>query len=340
MNNNPLITIVDSIPFISNVYEGTTGSNIKLFDLIRFICSCLLILTIVIRIIEKFYDYKEAIELKKKKEKKMKKKQGIGEEKEQPESNLSRIWKITISTVFSPKNIILILAFLFNFVAYQNYNHYYLNSLEIYKDTINYVDLYQFAKNQKFCRTVELLSLYLFGIYSIKYLQYIQPVQILFRAFKKSAFEYFAIIVSIAIIFLGLSILTNFVFGSYIYEYKNFLDSLIMNLKVFIFVENTTITGKFMEFYRLFSIIVLILFVFLIKYFSLNLFLPVLVEYYRNEFENNQNSINLQNKANEEEISEENLKILTWKDSKLYFNIKKLIILIILFRIDNDCMAL
>lgn len=307
MNNNPLITIVDSIPFLTNVYETNMGSTTSILDMIRLICACLLLLTILLRIREKYIDKT------KKPKKKNKEKEMIIEE-----SKFNLIRKILVSTVFSPKNIILLLGFCFYLIAYQNYKSNSLNTQEVFKDTITYRDLYQFAKNQKFCRTLDLLSLYFFGLYSIKYLQYISRVQILLRAFKKSAFEYFAILASIAVIFLGLSILTNFVFGSYIYEYKNFLDSLIMNLKVFIFVENSTITGKFMEYYRLFSIIVLILFVFLIKYFSLNLFLPVLVEYYRNEYENEENAQMLQNKSNEES-GEEVKNALTWKDSKTIF---------------------
>jgi len=308
MNDNPLITIVDGVPFISNVYETNLGSIIYTLDIIRLICAGLLLLTIIIRIREKY------VEKTKKKFKSKNKNQEVSVE---DESKFTLIRKIIISTIFSPKNLLLMIGFIFYLIAYMNYTSNSLNSQEVYKDTVTFRDLYQFAKNQKFCRTLDLLSLYLFGLYSIKYLQYIQRVQILLRAFKKSAFEYFAILASIAVIFFGLSILTNFVFGSYIYEYKNFLDSLIMNLKVFIFVENSTITGKFMEFYRLFSIIILILFVFLIKYFSLNLFLPVLVEYYRNECENDENSQILQNKNNEE--TGENNNVLTWKDSNLIF---------------------
>ncbi len=308
MNNKPSITIVDSIPFISDVYETSLGSTVSNLDLIRLICAGILVLTIFIRTREKYVEKTD-----KKRNKKNKEKAIIIEE-----SKFSLITKIFLSTLFSPKNIILLIGLAFYVMAYLNYTSFSLKTQQVYKETVTYKDLYQFAKNQKLAMTLDLLSLYFFGLYSIKYLQYLKTVQLLLRAFKKSAFEYFAIIVTIALIFLGLSILTNFVFGSYIYEYKNFLDSLIMNLKVFIFVENSTITGKFFEYYRQFSIIVLILFVFLIKYFSLNLFLPVLVEYYRNELDNDENAQILQKKSNED--SEGEVKnLLTWKDSNINF---------------------
>ena len=68
-----------------------------------------------------------------------------------------------------------------------------------------------------------------------------------------------------------------------------------------------------MFYYRIFSIIIIILFVFILKYFLMNLYLPVLVEYYREEYENSENS--LVNKSGKEE--NENDEKLTWKESKL-----------------------
>jgi len=273
-------------------------------DSIRLVLGALLLLTIPIRIKEKYTD--------KTKPKSNKKKKNF-EVVEPKISKFDLIKKITISTIFAPKNVILIIAYCCYVRAYLNYNIRSLDTKAIYSNTTDYIDFYTFALNQKYCRTLDLISFYLIGLYFTKYLQFIHRVQILMRAFKRSAFEYLALVVSITVIFIGLSILTNFVFGSYIYEYRNFLDSLIMNLKIFIFVENTSITEKFMEYYRIFSIIILILFIFLIKYFFLNLFLPVFVEYYRNEYDNMESMKLFGIKFDDDENT------LTWKDSKIIF---------------------
>ena len=185
-------------------------------------------------------------------------------------------------------------------------------------DTVGYyqgsyfIDLYAFATLQKNSRVLDLLSFYLVCLYALKYLQYIEKLQILFIALKKSAFEYFSLFVTIGILFIGLSILTNFVYGTYIYEYKDFANSVIMNIKIFIFIENTSVTEQFLNYYRMFSIVVLIFFIFLIRYFLLNLFYPIFIEYYRIEID--KYTISKINNKQEGAVEEE----YSFKESKYY----------------------
>lgn len=179
------------------------------------------------------------------------------------------------------KNILVIISLAFLIIAYINFS----SGLDTQERAISpyYYDYYQFAKDQRSTIRLDILSFFLISLYLLKYLQLIKSIQLIFIAFKKSAFEYFALTVTISVLFIGLSILTSFVFGSYIYEYKNFADSITTNIKIFIFIENTSITNEFLKYYRVFSIIVLIVFIFLIRYFLLNLYYPIFIEYYRIE---------------------------------------------------------
>lgn len=230
------------------------------------------------------------------------------------------IFKILLMNFFSPKNLLIYLAYSIYLFSFINYTSQYYPANLIYNNdkNIGYVDLYNFAIEQKLSRSMEIFSIYLYGIYSMKYLQYIEKIRTLFRAFKKSSLEFFFILCMITIFLIGLSILTNFVYGSNIYEYRNFAESLIMNIKIFIFVENSTITTYFMNYFRLYSIIILILFVFLIKYFSLNLFMPILVEYYRGEFENTE-KVNENGKVIENEEEGDDDDDFTFSQSNFIF---------------------
>ena len=300
MNSKPIITKIDAIPYSSNMYETTKGESIKLADYIRLGCCGLTFLTIFVRICEKYSEKMYIIR---------KKKKGSGE-----------IGKISCLTTFlsiflSPKNLILMVGTGFYIIGWLNFFLEKIDTQTFY-DSGNYMDLYNFANTQKTARTFDILSVFFFSLYSIKFLQYFESVAILLRAFKKASYEYFCIIACISINFIGMSMLTLFVYGSYIYEYKNFAESLTMNLKVFIFVENTPITSKFMDYYRLFSIVILILFVFSIKYFLLNLFLPVLIEYYRYEYQKKVNSKLAAKKAENNDDGVEVYPDLTCADSK------------------------
>lgn len=304
MNGSPILTVADSIPFISNVYETSNGTSLKTFDFIRIICAALMLLTIIIRIKEKYDE-------KKKKLAKKKKKISSATDINNVKSENISLFKIILFNLLTVKNLIILIGFFFYLIAFLYYYSETVDTKVVFSNTKQFYDIYSYAQKQRYCRTIELLSLYLFGIYSLKYLQFIPNIQILLNAFKKASFEYFSILAIITLMFIGLSILTYCTYGSYLFEYKNFFDSLIMNLKIFIFVENTSITTEFIKYYRLFSIIVLILFVFIIKYYALNLFLPILVEYFRSEYA----SINLKDIMEDEKEESQGQRSLTFKES-------------------------
>jgi hypothetical protein len=257
INGIPTFTIADAIPFNINMYETAKERDLKKIDLVRIIFLFIIISSIVLRIYQKY--------------------------KNNEKKGCTVISRIIFTVILQMKNVLILFAAGFLIGAYINFSSgLSLDSLAYYKNPYFY-DFYQFASNQKEARNLEILSMYLLCLYSLKYLQLIESIQILFIAFKKASFEYFSLLVTIAVLFCGLSILTNFVFGSYIYEYKNFVDSVTMNIKIFIFIENTSVTTLFLNYFRVFSIIVLIIFIFLIRYFLLNLFYPIFIEYYRLE---------------------------------------------------------
>lgn len=284
INYAPILTLADSVPFITNVYETASAGMILNTDLLRCGLFLVLLCTIPIRIYQKYSASG---------------KKGCGV-----------FIRMTLVVLFQMKNIIILLSSIFLVSAFLNFLNSKIDSVAYFKAGY-FTDLYNFANTQKEARALELLSLYLISIYALKYLQYLESIQVVFIAFKKAAFEYTALILTISVIFVGLSILTNFVFGSYIYEYKNFLDSITMNIKIFILIENTSVTGQFLMFYRVFSIVVLIIFIFLIRYFLLNLFYPIFIEYYRIEIDKFTASKNFnKNEGNEEEFNFTESKII------------------------------
>lgn len=272
-------------------------------DFVRLILGVILCLTLIVKTKEKY-------NLKKKSIRRL--------ERMNPDAPKIRIsvFKILMVNFFTPKNIIIYMALFFNIWCYSSFTKNFLLELEVYNEIGEYVDLHQFAMSQKFNRTLEMLSLYFYAIYSIKFLAYINRVQILMNAFKKASFEYFSIIAMISLLLISSAFLMNNIYGKSIYEYSTFSESLIMNIKIFVFIENTSITIALVQYSKLYSIVILVLFVFLIKYFALNLVLPVLVEYYRSEYENSENS-----QINKKKNDDEDDHPLTIKQSKYFLTL-------------------
>lgn len=171
-------------------------------------------------------------------------------------------------------------------------------------------DFYYYAYNQTLFYRYDILSFILVSIYSLKYFQFISSINLIFNSLKKSAFEFISLLVTVLVLFIGLSILTSYVYGPYIYEYRDFINSMTTNIKIFVLMEDTHITMELLKYFRGFSIIILIIFIFIIRYFLLNLFYPVLIENYRLEYDNNFYSKNYT--AN----TEENIQ-LSFKQSKI-----------------------
>jgi hypothetical protein len=182
------------------------------------------------------------------------------------------------------KNLLLIVSFgmlLSSFVSFVSTDFDPIT----FQESDSFMDLYSFATKQKDARSNDTLACYLIFLHSLKYFQYIKSLNIFYIALKKASVEYFVLLIAICVIFLGLSILTNFVFGTYIYEYKTFVESIATNIKVFVFIENTSIIKEFLSIYSTLSIILLIIFIFLIRFYLLNLFYPIFIDYYKNELE-------------------------------------------------------
>lgn len=284
MNNNPVITLADSISFVTNVYETSSGAALQGIDVIRMILLFVLFLTIPIRIYQKY--------------------------NESEVKGCKPFLKFCLVVTFQLKNVLIIFSLAFIVTAYATYTSGSIDSYAFYTSRY-YVDFYALASRQRDVRGLELLSTYLMCLYSLKYAQFVDALQITFTAFKKSSFEYISLLATICVLFLGLSILTNFVFGSYIFEYKSFVESVSMNIKLFIFIEDTVVTAQFLQYYRIFSIIVLIIFIFLIRYYFLNLFYPIFIEYYRIEVDSREFA-----KKMEKDGGLQDQEGLTFKESK------------------------
>jgi hypothetical protein len=274
INLNPIVTLADTVSFVSNVYETTQGQIAMYCDLVRGGLFIILFLSLPLRIYQKY-------------------------KRIHTRGKLVLLHTAAV-TILQIKNILLILCGVFSACAAFDFFFSKIDTMNYYSSNY-YFDTYNFANAQKNARVLDILSFYLIGLYSLKYLQYFEKLHILFIALKKSTFEYFFLFITIGVLFIGLSILTNFVFGTYIFEYKDFTNSIIMNIKIFIFIENTSVTEQFMKYYRILSIIVIIIFIFLIRYFLLNLFYPIFIEYYRIEVEKYSSS---KNSSNKEESSQ------------------------------------
>jgi hypothetical protein len=258
LNNVPVITKADAVQFDVNVYGGINGPVVQKLDFIRIVLMCILLAVIPLRIFQKY--------------------------KNSEQKGKFVLLNYSFRVILQVKNIILIVSFAFLINAFINFITYKIDPLA-YHTNGYFKDIYMFATQQKYARTIDELSCYLIMIHSLKYFQYFKSLNIFYIALKKSSLEYFTLLVTILVIFLGLSLLTNFVFGTYIYEYKTFVESVATNIKVFIFIDNTSIIKEFFEIYSTLSIIFLIIFVFLIRFYLLNLFYPIFIEYYKNEME-------------------------------------------------------
>lgn len=167
-----------------------------------------------------------------------------------------------------------------------NYYNSSNNITQSHYDSSLYFDYYTFATNQKTSMIYECFSLFLIMIYSFKYFQILSQSNLLYYVFNKVSREYFFLFIIIIICFVGLSLCTYYIFGQHIYEYQHFLETLHTNFKIFILGENSKISSKFLIHNRSFSIAIFFTFLFLIRYFLLGLFYPIMIERYMIESEN------------------------------------------------------
>ena len=255
---NPSISYFDVIPFLSNVYENK--KSIKALDILRIILTFVLLLNIVIKIFQKF-------------------------KKNTVNSILPKLI-IIINVIFQIKHLLLIFAFSFLVKAFDTFKKYNIDS-QNYNDNPYYIDFYDYAIKQKEGRYFDQIHLGLITIYFLKYSQLIPVIYTIIECFKKSAFEFILLGITIICLLLGMSTTTYFVYGSYIEEYSTYKLSFITNLKIICFIEDTDTIIKLNDYFQSFTIILLLFYIIVLRFVFLNLFFPVFTEYLRIEREQN-----------------------------------------------------
>ena len=196
-----------------------------------------------------------------------------------------RICFTIIWTTIQVKNILLLVSLIFYSYAFYNYtSSMSMNSNKLYNSS-SYYDFYSLASNQKTSRNLEVLSFYALSLYSLKYIQIFNYVNVMFVAFKKSILEYFLLFIIITIVFLGLSLLTYYYYGQHIFGYQSFISSMEMNLKFFLLNENFGLSKSLLSIDKSLAIAICVIFIFAFRYFLLFLFYPILIENYRIQIE-------------------------------------------------------
>ena len=258
ITGNPTISYFDVIPFLTNVYENK--KTIRALDILRIILNFVLLLNIIIKIFRKLKEnYYNSI--------------------------LSKIM-IILNIIFQIKHLLLIFSFSFLVCSYNIFKKYNINSQD-YNDNPYYIDFYHYAIKQKEGRYLEQISFLFITIFFLKYSQFIPVIFTLVECFKKSAFEFILLGITIICLILGMTTTTYFVYGSYIDEYSTFKYSFITNLKIICFIEDTDTIIKLNNYFQTFTIILLLFYIIVLRFFFLNLFSPIITEYLRVEREQN-----------------------------------------------------
>lgn len=186
--------------------------------------------------------------------------------------------------LFQSKNILLLISIGFYIAAFLSYlSEETTSSLNIATS----FDFYVYSTTQKKYFRYDVISFYLVAVYMIKYFQIFEQVHLLFVSLKKASFEFISIILAIGFLIVGLSLLTYFVYGGYVFEYRDFINSLTTNIKIFILMEDTNTSYQLLRYFRPLSVLIILVFLFLIRLFLMNLFYPILIEYFRLEYERN-----------------------------------------------------
>lgn len=254
-NGKPIVTQKHTIPFLTNVYEN--NRDIYRVDIVRIIITLILLLTIILNI---FLKYRR--------------------EKSKSAKNLI---VLIINSILKIKSLLLIFSTAFISTAFAIFIKHNLDSNDHNTQTDTYIDFLGYAMDQKRGRYFDQLAFFIIFLYTLKYLQFFERINVLITVFKKAAFEILLLTITVIFLILGLSFTSYFVYGSYIKDYSTFNDSIITNIKVILFLENTNIISELDQKFRGFSILLLIVFILILRFFVLNLFYPVIIEYLRIE---------------------------------------------------------
>ena len=251
------ITYFESVPFVTNMYENK--SDLFGIDIARIIITIILLLTMFYHIYQKYSSMKV--------------------------KSIKKLLVIIMNTVTQIKNLLLIFSTSFLIKAFVNYHQYNLDTQDYYDNLASkkYIDFYGFACRQRTARYLDQIAFYLIFIYCLKYLQFFEKINILIKSYKKSSFEFALICLTMLLLMLGMSTTTHFVYGGYIKEYSTFYYSFISNIKILLFIEDTGLITKLNEHFKAFSICLLIFYILTIRFFFMNLFYPIMIEYLRIE---------------------------------------------------------
>ena len=256
VTGNPILSSFEVIPFLSNVYENK--KNIKALDIIRIILHIILLLIIVAKIHQKFKDKKN-------------------------KNILSQII-IVVNVIFQIKNLCLIFSFCFLTKAYSIFAQYNLNSKK-YNDNPYFIDFLDYAKKQNEGRYYDQLALFMIGMYLLKYSQLFPIIFTILVCFKKTIIEFLLLVFSIFCLILGMTTTTYFVYGSYIKEYSTFVKAFVTNLKIICFIEDTNTLIQLNEYFHSFTIILIVFYILILRFFFFTLFYPIFTEYLRCEID-------------------------------------------------------
>lgn len=261
LNGQAFISNMEAVPFITNVYENKNA--LYVIDIIRIVITLILLLTMAIHIFQKYFSLKI--------------------------KSFNKLITIIVNTILQIKNLLLIFSTAFLIKAFVNFKQYNIDTQEYYENDKNsfkpekYIDFYGYACNQRTARYFDQISFYLIFFYVLKYFQFFSRINILITSFKKCAFEFFLLCSIMTLLMLGMSVATHFVYGGYIKEYSTYYSSMITNIKILLFIEDTSLVSQLNEHFRSFSICLLLFYILVIRFFFLNLFYPIMIEYLRIE---------------------------------------------------------
>jgi hypothetical protein len=189
-------------------------------------------------------------------------------------------------TVVQMKHILLFLSIILYTIAFLEEANKIVLSSSVQSLSSQYFDYYSFAKSQKNSLNMEIISLFMMTLYSLKFFQIFQKANLVFFAFKKSAKEFFFLMIIILILYLGLSLVSYYIYSQFLNDFQHFSKSILMNFNIFILSTNLETTFLLSKYFKNYSIIIIFFFIFILRYFLFNLFYPIYIENYRMESEN------------------------------------------------------
>lgn len=181
--------------------------------------------------------------------------------------------------LFFASLIFYILSFCYTF----NFNNNFKSMIEIdnltnKKANIDYLSL---SKDYNDGKYHYILSLFLFSLYLIRFLGIFDAFHSLIVTIQKVSYEYYTLFLIIALLLITLSLFSCLTYSSSIKEYQNIWDSLATNLKLFIFVDNTSLFQELIKKKRFLSICYIVILVIIIRFFLMALITPIFIEYNR-----------------------------------------------------------